>query len=143
MLDNEKSRAESQEEKIFSQELKLADKLAVERTVLAADRTMLAGVRTSMSFIGFGFTIFNILRYLQDHAPLKLLRPQTPRNIGLFMVMAGTIPLLAMIIQYSRTLKRMGKTESVFNNPNFQMAGVIFLLGIIFLVTLIGNILLL
>jgi putative membrane protein len=104
---------------------------------------MLAGVRTSMSFIGFGFTIFNILRYMQEQAPLKLLRPQTPRNIGLFMVMAGTIPLLIMIIQYSRTLKRMGKSKSVFSNPNFQMAGVIFLLGIIFLVTLIGNILLL
>ena len=45
-------------------DLKITDKLAVERTVLAADRTMLAGVRTSLSFIGFGFTIFNVLRYV-------------------------------------------------------------------------------
>ena len=37
----------------------------------------------------------------------------------------------------------MGRTESVFKNPNFQMAGVIFLLGIILLVTLIGDIILL
>ena len=51
------------------EDLKLSDKLAVERTVLAADRTMLAGVRTSLSFIGFGFTIFNVLRYLQEHGP--------------------------------------------------------------------------
>jgi len=48
-----------------------------------------------------------------------------------------------MMIQYCRTLKRMGRTESVFKNPNFQMAGVIFLLGIILLVTLIGDIILL
>lgn len=104
---------------------------------------MLAGVRTSMSFIGFGFTIFTILRYLQEHASLKLMRQQTPRNFGLFMVAAGTIPLFFMMVQYSRTLRRMGKSESVLSNPNFQMAGVIFLLGIILLVSLIGNILLL
>jgi len=142
MPDQEKTGAGIQEANIIGQELKLADQLAVERTVLAADRTMLAGVRTSMSFIGFGFTIFNILRYLQEKTPMKLMRPQTPRNFGLFMLVAGTVPLLFMIIQYSRTLKRMGKTESVFSNPNFQMAGVIFLLGIVLLVSVIGNILL-
>jgi putative membrane protein len=143
MLDKEKSGAVGEEENIISQDLKLADKLAVERTVLAADRTMLAGVRTSMSFIGFGFTIFNVLRYLQEKTPMKLMRPQTPRNVGVFMLVAGTIPLFVMILQYSRTLKRMGKKESVFSNPNFQMAGVILLLGIILLVTITWNILLL
>jgi Domain of unknown function (DUF202) len=62
MLDQEKSGAgiEPIGEIDFNQELKLADKLAIERTVLAADRTMLAGVRTSMAFIDFGFTIFNV-----------------------------------------------------------------------------------
>jgi putative membrane protein len=138
MLDEKKSGV-NEEENIISHELKLADKLAVERTVLAADRTMLAGVRTAMSFIGFGFTIFNLLRYLQENAPVKFMRPQTPRNVGLFMVVAGTIPLFLMIIQYSRTLKRMGKKENVFSNPNFQMAGVILLLGIILLVSFAGN----
>lgn len=144
MLDKEKSGAVSDEENKNTQELKLADKLAIERTVLAADRTMLAGVRTSMAFIGFGFTIFNILRYVQQNSPLKaLMRPQTPRNIALFLLVAGTIPLFFMIIQYSQTLRRMGKKESVFRNPNLQMAGVILLLGIILLVTVVGNILLL
>ncbi len=143
MPDQEKSAAGSEEELIIGQELKLADKLAVQRTVLAADRTMLAGVRTSMSFIGFGFTIFTILRYLQEHASVKLMRPHTPRNIGLVMLAAGTIPLFFMIVQYSKTLKRMGKTEGLFGNPNFQMAGVILLLGIVLLVSLLGNILLL
>ena len=142
MPDLRKSGVGSQEANIVGEELKLADKLAVERTVLAADRTMLAGVRTSMSFIGFGFTIFTILRYLQEHTPGKLMRPHTPRNLGLVMLAAGTIPLFFMIIHYSRTLKRMGKRESVFSNPNFQMAGVILLLGIILLVSLIGDILL-
>ena len=73
---------------------------------------------------------------------MKFMRPHTPRNIGLFMLASGTIPLLIMTIQYSRTLKRMGKKESIFSNPNFQMAGVILLLGIILLVSLTGNFLL-
>ncbi len=143
MPDQDKSAVGSGEELIIGQELKLADKLAVQRTVLAADRTMLAGVRTSMSFIGFGFTIFTILKYLQENASVKLMRPHTPRNIGLVMLAAGTIPLFFMIVQYSRALKRLGKTERVFGNPNFQMAVVIFLLGIVLLLSLVGNILLL
>jgi putative membrane protein len=143
MVDNEKSRAGTEQEiTIIGQELKLADQLAVQRTALAADRTMLAGVRTSMSFIGFGFTIFNVLKYLQEHSSVKLMRLQTPRNIALVMVMAGTIPLVVMMVQYSRILKRMGKSESIFTNPNFQMAGVIFLLGTILLVSLVASILL-
>ncbi len=55
---------------------------------------MLAGVRTSLSFIGFGFMIFNVLRYVQEHTPaVKLMRPDTPRNVALFMLVAGTVPL--------------------------------------------------
>jgi len=131
-----------EENEIKSEDLKLSDKLAVERTVLAADRTMLAGVRTSLSFIGFGFTIFNVLRYVLEHGPTKGMRPETPRNVALFMLVAGTVPLFVMMIQYYRSLKRMGK-ENVLTNPNFQMAGVIFLLGTILLVTLIGDIILL
>jgi len=134
---------EHREEKEFTQELKLADKLAIERTILAADRTMLAAVRTAMSFIGFGFTIFNLLKYLQEHASGKFMRPHTPRNFGAVMIVAGTVPLLVMIIQYFRTLKRLGRKETIASNPNFQMAVAIFLLGTILLVTLIGDILLL
>jgi putative membrane protein len=146
MLDTEKLGAgiETREENEFKQELKLADKLAIQRTVMAADRTMLAGVRTSVALIGFGFTIFNILKYVQEHSPIKvIMRPQTPRNIGAFLLVAGTVPLLVMIIQYSRTLKRMRRKENPFSNPNFQMAVAILLLGTILLVTLVGNILLL
>ena len=139
-MPDQENAAVGSEQSTLREDLKLADKLAIERTVLAADRTMLAGVRTSMSFIGFGFTIFNLLRYMQEHAAIEAMRPQTPRNFGIFMLVAGTLPLLAMMIQYSRTLKRMGKIESVVSNPNFQMAIVVFLLGLILLVSVIANI---
>jgi len=71
------------------------------------------------------------------------MRPETPRNVGLFMLAAETVPLFVMMIQYYRTLQRMGRKESVFKNPNFQMACVIFLLGTILLVTLTGDVILL
>ena len=132
-----------EENGIKAEELKLSDKLAVERTALAADRTMLAGVRTSLAFIGFGFTIYNVLRYVYEHSAVKLMRHQTPRNIGLFMLVAGSVPLFFLIIQYIRTLKRMGRKESIFKNPNFQMAGIIFVLGVILLLTTILDIILL
>ncbi len=132
-------RIERKEEHQFEQELKLADRLALERTALAADRTILAGIRTAMAFIGFGFTIFNVLKYLQDHSPPKFMRPQTPRNFGLLMLIGGTVPFFVMVIQYSRTLKRMGRTEGVLTNPIFQMAGIILLLGTILLLTLLGR----
>ncbi len=142
--EKEKNGTVVEEQEQFTQELKLADRLAMERTVMAADRTMLAGVRTSMALIGFGFTIFNVLKYIQDHSPVKvIMRPHTPRNIGGFMLLVGVIPLFAMMLQYSRILKRMGRKESIFSNPNFQMAAAILLLGIVLLATLIGNILLL
>jgi len=143
MPDNVKTGAQDQLANIAGQELHLGDKLAVERTVMGADRTMLAGVRTSMSFIGFGFTIFNILKYVQEHGSLPFIRQQTPRNFALIMLVAGTVPLFVMILAYSRTLKRLGKTESVFKNPNLQMAGVIFLLGIILLASVLFQIYLL
>lgn len=146
MLEEEKSGAGSEirEAKEFTQELKLADKLALERTVMAADRTMLAGVRTSMSFIGFGFTIFNILKYVQEHSSDEsCYAPSDAKEYRGVHAGRGNRPLFFMIIQYSRTLKRMGKIESAFSNPNFQMAVAILMLGIILLVTLIGNILLL
>ena len=58
------------------------------------------------------------------------------------MLLAGIIPLFVMIVQYSRTLKRMGKKESLFGSPNFQIAAAVLLPGIILLITPIGNTLL-
>jgi uncharacterized membrane protein YidH (DUF202 family) len=131
-----------EDNRIKPEELKLTDKLAVERSVFAADRSMLAGVRTSLNFIGFGFTIYNVLRYLQEHSSAKFIRPETPRNFGLFMFVAGTAPLIVMMIQYYRILKRMGTKLSVVGNPNFQMAFAVLLLGTVLLATLIANIIL-
>jgi putative membrane protein len=123
-------------------ELKLSDRLAVERTVLAADRSMLAAVRTSLNFIGFGFAIYQVLRYLQAQSSVIFMRPQTPRNFGMFMLLAGTAPLFVMMIEYHRTLKRIGVKKNILGNPCFQMAFAAALLGTVLLGTFTVNILL-
>jgi len=46
-----------------------------------------------------------------------MMRPQTPRNIVSFMLVAGIVPLLFMIIQYSRTLKGMDRRKNILRNP--------------------------
>lgn len=70
-------------------ELTLRDKLAVDRTIYATDRSLLAGVRTSVNFIGLGFTIYNVLRYLQEHNSAKLMGANTPRNFRALHVGGG------------------------------------------------------
>jgi len=127
------------------EELKFSDKLAIERTILAADRSLLAWVRTSLSLIGFGFTIYKFLQYMMDQGGAGILREQTPRNIGLFLLVTGTIPLLLAIIGYSRTWKRLHQRIDVVApklvwNPNMLAAGAVFLLGCLLLVTIIFGI---
>lgn len=119
------------------EELKLSDKLAIERTVRAADRTMLAFVRTSISMITFGFTLFKLLEALHKSGFTKLMRPRTPENIGIFLILGGTVPLFFSMVQYLRTLKQMGGESKIYFNPVFQAATVVFALGLLLLISIL------
>ncbi|MDX9788187.1 MAG: DUF202 domain-containing protein [Salinivirgaceae bacterium] len=119
------------------EELKMVDKLAIQRTIHAERSTLLAWVRTSLSLIGFGFTIFKVLQYVLKEGTSLLMRPETPRNVGLFLLLTGTIPLLLAIIEYVRGIKRLGYKGNMLLEPNFLAAGAIFLLGAILILTII------
>jgi putative membrane protein len=122
---------------VNSEELKLSDKLAVERTVMGADRTLLAWVRTSTSMISFGFTIFKILEALQKAEPGKFIKEQTPRNIGIFMLLVGIFPLALAMYQYRQTIKRLGGKGTVYINPAMVTGTAILLLGFALLTTIV------
>ena len=118
-----------------------SDELAAERTLMAAGRTLLAWVRTSTSVISFGFTIFKVLQYVQEVEPAKLMRPRTPRNIGIFMLLAGTIPLFLAIAQYRQTVVQLtGSKTKVFLHPGFLVAIAVAVLGVLLLLTILLNI---
>jgi len=129
-----------EQETIKPEELKLSDRLALERTLMAADRTLLAWVRTSISFIGFGFTIYKVLdSLLKDKSGLMMMKDQTPRNIGFFLILAGVIPLFFVMLDYIRGLRRMRKSEGVYRNPYVILAGIVILLGCYLLTNMLLN----
>ena len=79
--------------------------LAAERTRMAANRTLMAWVRTAIAFIGFGFTIYKYLQSMQEEGVQLTLRPEGPKNVGLFLLAMGTASAILGIIEYRDNLK--------------------------------------
>lgn len=124
-----------------NEELKLGDKLALERTVMAANRTLLAWVRTSLSLISFGFTIYKFLQYMYTEGLGDVMRPESPRNLGLFLLTAGTLPLLLFIIEFVSSMKRLGKTNrEILLGPAFITASAVLFLGCFLTMSIIAKI---
>ena len=81
--------------------------VALDRTRMAAERTLMAWVRTTLSMISFGFTIFKFFQYLQAEGTANRLRPEMPKNLGIFLVILGTGMLALAIVQHWVFLKRL------------------------------------
>ena len=88
-------------------ELKITDILALDRTRMAAERTLMAWVRTALSMIGFGFTIYKFLQFVQEQSTLPVLRPQSPRNAGLTLVGIGTFAVIIACVQHWQYIKKL------------------------------------
>jgi putative membrane protein len=119
--------------------LQLSDQLAVERTILAMDRTLLAWVRTSVSLISFGFTVYKVLDAVQQANLVKFVKTHTPRNIGIFMILIGIVPLALAMFQYGRAAKRLRGKHTLYANTNLLTAGAVFLLGFMLLVMVVTH----
>ena len=72
--------------------------MAFQRTRMAADRTLMGVIRTALSLIGFGFTIFQFFKKLQDSGVLKGTAPA--RNFGTSLVLLGSLMLILGIIYH-------------------------------------------
>jgi len=112
--------------------------MAVERTVMAADRTLMAWIRTSLSLIGFGFTFFKLLQFLQEQGATPLMRLQGPRNFGIALVCLGIFPLAISAYQYWKYLEGIRATgRAVSRSPTLIVAGLVALTGLFALTNII------
>ena len=88
-------------------ELKITDILALDRTRMASERTLMAWVRTALSMISFGFTIYKFLQVLQEQSKLPVMRPQTPRDVGLTLTGIGTFAVAIACVQYWKYIRKL------------------------------------
>jgi putative membrane protein len=91
----------------MNEELKLNDRLAIDRTRLAAERSLMAWIRTALSMIAFGFTIYKFLQALHEQSPVPPLRPNAPRNVGLLLVGIGTFAVAVACIQHWKYMRKL------------------------------------
>jgi putative membrane protein len=83
--------------------------LGAVRTMMAADRTLMAWIRTALSMLSFGFTIYKVLQGFQESG--RAISENTPRNAGIFLVVAGTVAILMGTIEYGLTLQQLRMLE--------------------------------
>lgn len=103
--------------------------MAVDRTVLAIERTLMAWARTALSMVGFGFTIYKFLSSVEG------VRPQAPRNVGLFLIVLGTAAVTFGCVDYWQMMRRMGRNGGArFRVLPLLIGALIGLLGLVLLV---------
>ncbi len=120
-------------------ELKIADILALDRTRMAADRTLMAWVRTALSMISFGFTIYKFLQVLQEQSKLPVMRPQTPRDLGLTLTGIGTFAVIIACVQHWKYVKKLrpDRPYRLWRDLTFIVACIIAILGLFIFVSII------
>jgi len=119
-------------------ELKTSDILALDRTRMAAERTLMAWVRTALSMISFGFTIYKFLQVLQEQSKLPVLRPQTPRDVGLTLIGIGTFAVIIASVQHWKYVKKLRPDQPYRPwDLTFIVACLIGFLGLAMIVSII------
>ena len=106
----------------------VSTKLAMDRTFLAAERTLMAWIRTSLSMISFGFTIGKLGKVLQDIEYKGLLgniRTVSIQTLAYYLVVLGTVALLAASLQHWRRLREL---RSMGRGREFSITSIVALL---------------
>lgn len=97
--------------------------LAKERNRIAADRTLLTWIRTSVSFIGLGFGLGQILIFLQGEAPNQQEISSFMNFLTLLCVGFGVLMLVAAALEYQIELRQLQKTIYLYRSrPSLGLA---------------------
>ncbi|WP_167104624.1 YidH family protein [Mycobacterium sp. DL592] len=96
-------------------------RLAAERNRLALERTLMAWTSTSTSLIAFGFTIYQIFRYLSDNDRLR--DPYvSPQIFGFAMIVIGLAALILGWIQHRQELRAL---KAEFGPMRYSIASMV------------------
>ena len=104
--------------------------LGTMNTKMSADTALRSWTSMAISTISFGFAIYKILE--QNRVEGAILRgANTPRNVGLYLVVAGTIGILMGMVSYVRTLYHLRPLRHFrLAQPALVMALLISALGL-------------
>src|SRR6202167_6531170 len=115
--------------------------MSFQRTRMSADRTLMSVIRTALSLIGFGFTIFQVFKKLNEAQVVK--SSATARNfgetlvyLGLGMLAAGIGYYIAFMIGLRREramLRRLGLIHAESQFPpslTLMIAVLLFAIGV-------------
>jgi putative membrane protein len=110
------------------------------RTRLAVERTMMAYMRTSVSLIGFGFGIFQIIFKFQRSPEIASVQfPDAAWYLGLALIFGGVVAAVFSAVEYRWTLRYLwgggfeavaGMTGKGKNTPLYAVTLVIILVGV-------------
>jgi putative membrane protein len=121
---------------LFHRPPPLPKDLGETRTIMAADRTLMAWVRTALSMFSFGFTIYKFLDAQKD-----LPRPESPQQVGLFLVGMGTASVVLGTIDYWSTLRDLQRAEQFrLGRPALLMAVITSVAGVLLFLTIAGRV---
>ncbi|MCV7153704.1 YidH family protein [Mycolicibacterium pyrenivorans] len=96
-------------------------RLAAERNRLALERTLMAWTRTSTALIAFGFTIYQIFRYLSENERLR--EPYvSPQVFGVAMILVG---LAALILGWIQHRQELAALRADFGAMRYSIAAIV------------------
>jgi len=83
--------------------------MSFQRTRMSADRTLMSVMRTALSLIGFGFTIFQFFKKLQQSAVLE--NSHAARHFGKALVFLGITMLALGIVYHVLFMRELRRTR--------------------------------
>lgn len=115
--------------------------LARERNRIAADRTLLAWIRTSLTLIGIGFGVDQIVQIITDQVGAAPDPAKFTKLLAVCFVGLGTTAVIWAIVDYRGELQRLSQAEYTYQ-PRQPLGVVTAVILILVSLVVVANILL-